>query len=52
MSSYHLYNGFSDDVTLAVLSLKEDGTLQMMKKAWWVEKGECGFDTGNRVSGE
>ncbi|XP_053398486.1 glutamate receptor 2-like [Mercenaria mercenaria] len=39
-----------DDITLAVLSLTEDGTLERMKKDWWEIKGECGFDTGHRES--
>ncbi|KAK3606320.1 hypothetical protein CHS0354_041954 [Potamilus streckersoni] len=39
-----------DEVTYAVLSLTEDGTLLKLKKKWWVDKGECGFDTGHRVS--
>ena len=39
---------FRDEITLAVLQLTEDGTLQVMKKTWW-DKGECGFDTGYRV---
>lgn len=39
-----------DDITLAVLSLTEDGTLERMKNDWWVDKGECGFDTGHRES--
>ena len=42
---------FRDEITLAVLSLTEDGTLQMMKKSWW-DKGECGYDTGYRVGGK
>ena len=39
---------YRDEITLAVLQLTEDGTLQVMKKTWW-DKGECGFDTGYRV---
>ncbi|KAL3878269.1 hypothetical protein ACJMK2_030634 [Sinanodonta woodiana] len=38
-----------DEVTYAVLSLTEDGTLLKLKKKWWVDKGECGFDTGHRL---
>ena len=42
---------FRDEITLAVLKLTEDGTLQVMKKTWW-DKGECGYDTGYRVGYE
>lgn len=32
-----------------MLSLTEDGTLESMRKEWWVDKGQCGFATGKRV---
>ncbi|CAE1233134.1 GRIA2 [Acanthosepion pharaonis] len=36
-----------DTVTLAVLELKEEGSLHKLYQKWWYEKGQCGFDSGN-----
>lgn len=36
-----------DTVTLAVLELKEEGSLHKLYQKWWCEKGQCGFDSGN-----
>ncbi|XP_035682029.1 glutamate receptor 2-like isoform X1 [Branchiostoma floridae] len=30
------------DITLAVLKLREDGILQALETKWWYDKGECG----------
>ncbi|GAB1597397.1 glutamate receptor, partial [Argonauta hians] len=35
-----------DSVTLAVLELKEEGSLHKLYQKWWYEKGQCGFDSG------
>ncbi|XP_041358488.1 glutamate receptor-like isoform X2 [Gigantopelta aegis] len=39
-----------DMVTLAVLTLKEDGTLYTLKNKWWYEKGQCGLDGSGKES--
>lgn len=33
-------------MTLAVLELKEEGSLHKLYEKWWYEKGQCGFDSG------
>ncbi|PVD34216.1 hypothetical protein C0Q70_05482, partial [Pomacea canaliculata] len=35
-----------DQITLAVLRLKEGGTLHTLHQRWWIEKGQCGGDAG------
>ena len=32
---------FRDQVSLAILQLQERGSLQVMMRKWWYEKGEC-----------
>ena len=32
----------SEELSLAVLKLREGGVLQKLKKKWWYDKGECG----------
>ncbi|XP_071786751.1 glutamate receptor 4-like [Asterias amurensis] len=32
---------FSDDLTLAILQLREEGVLDALQKRWWFDKGEC-----------
>ncbi|ESO90626.1 hypothetical protein LOTGIDRAFT_163822 [Lottia gigantea] len=41
-----------DKITLAVLTLKEDGTLHTLHRRWWYEKGECGMDGGSKDTGK
>ena len=31
----------SDNLTLAILELREKGILQRLKKKWWYDKGQC-----------
>ena len=38
------FNFSRDQITLAVLRLKEGGTLHTLQHRWWVEKGQCGGD--------
>ncbi|XP_071847212.1 glutamate receptor 2-like [Apostichopus japonicus] len=38
------YEGFEvlrDQLTLAILQLREDGTLARLRKTWWFDKGKC-----------
>ena len=35
-------------INLAVIQLREDGTLDTLKKKWWFDRSECG---GNLKSG-
>ncbi|XP_038055631.1 glutamate receptor 4-like [Patiria miniata] len=32
---------FSDELTLAILQLREEGVLDALKKRWWFDKGQC-----------
>ncbi|KAK7098048.1 hypothetical protein V1264_004938 [Littorina saxatilis] len=41
-----------DQITLAVLRLKEGGTLHTLRQRWWVEKGQCGGDSGGGSKGK
>ncbi|CAG5119893.1 unnamed protein product [Candidula unifasciata] len=38
-----------DPVNVAVLKLKEEGTLYTLYQKWWVEKGQCGAMQGNKA---
>ncbi|XP_022320708.2 glutamate receptor 2-like [Crassostrea virginica] len=33
----------SEKVSIAILQLKENGSLIKMKRRWWIDKGECGI---------
>ncbi|XP_022086249.1 glutamate receptor 4-like isoform X2 [Acanthaster planci] len=35
------FTTFRDDLTLAVLQLREEGVLDALKKRWWFDKGQC-----------
>ncbi|KAH3842121.1 hypothetical protein DPMN_115609, partial [Dreissena polymorpha] len=39
-----------DEITLGVLKLTEEGVIDRMKKDWWGNKGECGFNKGHKES--
>ncbi|KAL8581027.1 hypothetical protein ACOMHN_048061 [Nucella lapillus] len=41
-----------DQITLAVLRLKEGGTLHTLQQRWWIEKGQCGGDSGGNSKGK
>nr|KAG5705420.1 hypothetical protein BaRGS_004547 [Batillaria attramentaria] len=41
-----------DRITLAVLRLKEGGTLHTLYQRWWVEKGQCGGDASGSSKGK
>ncbi len=51
----HIYSLFTsycrERVSLAILVLRENGVLQMLKKKWWYDKGECGnsIASGDKV---
>ncbi|XP_052281246.1 glutamate receptor-like [Dreissena polymorpha] len=36
------------EITLGVLKLTEEGVIDRMKKDWWGNKGECGFNKGHK----
>ncbi|KAL8621469.1 hypothetical protein ACOMHN_058231 [Nucella lapillus] len=36
-----------DQITLAVLRLKEGGVLHTLQQRWWIEKGQCGGSDGS-----
>ena len=38
---------FREFITLAVLSLREDGELQKLEKKWWYDKGQCEQNSDN-----
>ncbi|XP_062608143.1 glutamate receptor 2-like isoform X1 [Saccostrea cucullata] len=38
-------------VSIAILQLKENGSLIKMKRRWWIEKGECGVQEENQKQG-
>lgn len=36
-------------MSIAILQLKENGSLIKMKRRWWIDKGECGVQEDNQV---
>ncbi|KAL5012647.1 hypothetical protein ScPMuIL_011198 [Solemya velum] len=44
------YSPWRNLISLAVLELAEDGVLLKLKKTWWVDKGQCGQNSGYRQS--
>lgn len=45
-----LTDAFRDQITLSVLRLKEGGLLHTLHQRWWIEKGQCGSDSGRARS--
>lgn len=41
-----------DQITLAVLRLKEGGTLHTFYQRWWIDKGQCGGDGSSSSKGK
>ncbi|KAK3594265.1 hypothetical protein CHS0354_023655 [Potamilus streckersoni] len=41
-----------DQLTLAVLQLRESGTLENMKKEWWDKKSECPLEDSSQDGGQ
>lgn len=39
----------SEKMSIAILQLKENGSLIKMKRRWWIDKGECGAQEENQV---
>ena len=42
-------NSSKSCISLAVLSLQEDGELHNLKKKWWHDRSECGQNDGTKV---
>lgn len=38
----------SEKMSIAILQLKENGSLIKMKRRWWIDKGECGVQEENQ----
>lgn len=38
----------SEKMSIAILQLKENGSLIKMKRRWWIDKGECGVQEDNQ----
>lgn len=46
----HLIDHCSEKVSIAILQLKENGSLIKMKRRWWIDKGECGIQEEGQVT--
>ena len=48
-NNHYDVNSSKSCISLAVLSLQEDGELHNLKKKWWHDRSECGQNDGTKV---